>query len=80
MRFLRVYNGATEGQPCPPHVPLPLSGIQSDLDRQLKEQQWEVLCQIIGDKTAFVFGKQGCLTDTEMHTALKVGVLSLWGT
>lgn len=52
-----------------------LTGIQSDLDRQLKEQQWEVLCQMMGDKTAFVFGKQGCLTDTELHTTLKVSLL-----
>lgn len=37
------------------------------------EEQWEMLCQMMGDKTAFVFGKQGCLTDTELHTALKVG-------
>lgn len=52
---------------------LPFPGIQSDLDRQLMEEQWEMLCQMMGDKTAFVFGKQGCLTDTELHTALKVG-------
>lgn len=47
-------------------------GIQSDLDRQLTEEQWEMLCEMMGDKTAFVFGKQGCLTDTDLHTALKV--------
>lgn len=55
------------------HLFLPSPGIQSDLDRQLMEEQWEMLCQMMGDKTAFVFGKQGCLTDTELHTALKVG-------
>lgn len=55
------------------HSFLPSPGIQSDLDRQLMEEQWEMLCQMMGDKTAFVFGKQGCLTDTELHTALKVG-------
>lgn len=32
-----------------------------------------MLCEMMGDKTAFVFGKQGCLTDTDLHTALKVG-------
>nr|XP_046249593.1 N-lysine methyltransferase setd6 isoform X2 [Scatophagus argus] len=47
-------------------------GIQSDLDRQLMEEQWEMICQVMQDKTAFVFGKQGCLTDTELHTMLKV--------
>lgn len=24
------------------------------------------------EKAAFIFGKQGCLTDTELHTMLKV--------
>lgn len=47
-------------------------GVQSDLERQLVEEKWEMLCEIMQDKAAFVFGKQGCLTDTELHTALKV--------
>ncbi|XP_027128327.1 N-lysine methyltransferase setd6 [Larimichthys crocea] len=47
-------------------------GIQSDLDRQLLEEQWEMACEILQEKAAFVFGKQGCLTDTELHTVLKV--------
>uniref|UniRef100_A0A3Q4BU78 N-lysine methyltransferase SETD6 n=1 Tax=Mola mola TaxID=94237 RepID=A0A3Q4BU78_MOLML len=51
-------------------------GIQSDLDRQLMEEQWEVLCEMMQDKAAFVFGKQGCLTDTELHTVLKVLCMS----
>ncbi|XP_037624595.1 N-lysine methyltransferase setd6 [Sebastes umbrosus] len=51
-------------------------GIQSDLERQLKEEQWEMLCEVMQEKGAFVFGKQGCLTDTELHTALKVLCMS----
>uniref|UniRef100_UPI0037E8B477 N-lysine methyltransferase setd6 n=1 Tax=Semicossyphus pulcher TaxID=241346 RepID=UPI0037E8B477 len=51
-------------------------GIQSDLDRQLVEEQWEMLCEILQEKAAFVFGKQGCLTDTELHTALNVLCMS----
>ncbi|XP_022605720.1 N-lysine methyltransferase SETD6 [Seriola dumerili] len=51
-------------------------GIQSDLDRQLVEEQWKMLCQMMQEKGAFVFGKQGCLTDMELHTALKVLCMS----
>ncbi|XP_047451454.1 N-lysine methyltransferase setd6 [Mugil cephalus] len=46
-------------------------GTRSDLDRQLMEEQWEMLREIMQERTAFVFSKQGCLTDTELHTALK---------
>lgn len=56
-----------------------LPGIQSDLDRQLMEEQWEMLCQMMQEKATFVFGKQGCLTDTDLHTALKVrGYILQW--
>lgn len=51
-------------------------GIQSDLDRQLVEEQLEMLSQVMQEKASFVFGKQGCLTDTELHTALKVLCMS----
>ncbi|XP_038563062.1 N-lysine methyltransferase setd6-like [Micropterus salmoides] len=51
-------------------------GIQSDLDRQLVEEQWEMLCQMMQEKTTVVFGRQGCLTDTELHTVLKVLCMS----
>lgn len=51
-------------------------GIQSDLDRQLAEEQWEMLCQMMQEKTTVVFGRQGCLTDTELHTVLKVLCMS----
>ena len=29
----------------------------------------------MGEKAAFIFGKQGCLTDMELHTTLKVKTL-----
>ncbi|XP_034542284.1 N-lysine methyltransferase setd6 isoform X2 [Notolabrus celidotus] len=51
-------------------------GIQSDLDQQLVEEKWEVLCELMQEKAAFVFGKEGCLSDTELHTALKVLCMS----
>ncbi|XP_049431037.1 N-lysine methyltransferase setd6 [Epinephelus fuscoguttatus] len=51
-------------------------GIQSDLDRQLVEEQWEMLSEMMQEKAAFVFGKQGCLTDTELQTVLKVLCMS----
>ncbi|XP_029289055.1 N-lysine methyltransferase setd6 isoform X2 [Cottoperca gobio] len=51
-------------------------GIQSDLDRQLLEEKWEMLCETMQEKGAFVFGKQGCLTDTELHSVLKVLCMS----
>uniref|UniRef100_A0A3Q3MP08 N-lysine methyltransferase SETD6 n=1 Tax=Mastacembelus armatus TaxID=205130 RepID=A0A3Q3MP08_9TELE len=51
-------------------------GIQSDLDQQLVEEKWEMLSQMTQEKGAFVFGKQGCLTDTELHTFLKVLCMS----
>ncbi|XP_072242746.1 N-lysine methyltransferase setd6 [Leuresthes tenuis] len=51
-------------------------GVQSDSDRRLIEERWELLCQMTQDKGAFVFSKQGCLTDSELHTALKVFCMS----
>lgn len=51
-------------------------GIQSDVDRQLLEEKWEMLCEMMEEKAAFVFGKQGCLSDTELHTVLKVLCMS----
>ncbi|XP_041854073.1 N-lysine methyltransferase setd6 [Melanotaenia boesemani] len=53
-----------------------VQGVQPDLDHQLMEERWEVLCQIMQEKGAFVFGKQGCLTDSDLHTALKVLCMS----
>ncbi|XP_062276082.1 N-lysine methyltransferase setd6 [Scomber scombrus] len=51
-------------------------GFQSDLDRQLVEEKWEMLCEMMQEKAAFVFGRQGCLTDAELHTVLKVLCMS----
>lgn len=51
-------------------------GIQSDLDQQLVDEKWELLGQMMAEKAAFVFGKQDCLTDTELHTHLKVLCMS----
>lgn len=48
------------------------SGIQSDLDRQLVEEKRALIVEMMGEKVAFIFGKQGCLTDMELHTTLKV--------
>ncbi|XP_075998573.1 N-lysine methyltransferase setd6 [Genypterus blacodes] len=51
-------------------------GIQSDLDRQLVEEKWEMLREMMGEKGVFIFGNQGCLTDTELHSTLKVMCMS----
>ncbi|XP_077954091.1 LOW QUALITY PROTEIN: N-lysine methyltransferase setd6-like [Gasterosteus aculeatus] len=51
-------------------------GVQSGLEQQLVEEKQEVLCQVMRGKEAFVFGKQGCLTDSELHSALKVLCMS----
>nr|XP_040017509.1 N-lysine methyltransferase setd6 isoform X3 [Gasterosteus aculeatus aculeatus] len=51
-------------------------GVQSGLEQQLVEEKQEVLCQVMRGKEAFVFGKQGCLTDFELHSALKVLCMS----
>ncbi|KAK9517089.1 hypothetical protein VZT92_024982 [Zoarces viviparus] len=51
-------------------------GVQSDVARQLAEEQREVLCRMMQEKGAIVFGKQGCLTDAELHTVLKVLCMS----
>ncbi|TNN51277.1 N-lysine methyltransferase setd6 [Liparis tanakae] len=53
-----------------------MQGVQSDPDRQLVEKQWEMLCQMMREKGSFVFGKQGCLTDAELQTALKMMCMS----
>ncbi|KAM9855084.1 N-lysine methyltransferase setd6 [Aulostomus maculatus] len=49
-----------------------MQGIQSDLDQQLMEEKWEMLRSMMEERAAFVFGRQGCLTDTELNTVLKV--------
>lgn len=52
-------------------------GIQSDLERQHMDEVWDVLHETMQEKEAFVFGKQGCLTDSELHMALKVLCMSV---
>lgn len=54
------------------YLTLLFEGIQSDVDQQLLDEKWEVLCQMT--QGAFVFDKSGCLTYTELHTFLKVGL------
>nr|XP_040017506.1 N-lysine methyltransferase setd6 isoform X2 [Gasterosteus aculeatus aculeatus] len=72
-------HGASPGQPRRhrrhPRRQL-LQGVQSGLEQQLVEEKQEVLCQVMRGKEAFVFGKQGCLTDFELHSALKVLCMS----
>ncbi|XP_057692396.1 N-lysine methyltransferase setd6 [Corythoichthys intestinalis] len=43
-----------------------------DGDQQLLKEMWEVL----QEKGAFVFGKNGCLTDMELHNTLKMLCMS----
>ncbi|XP_061679472.1 N-lysine methyltransferase setd6 isoform X2 [Syngnathoides biaculeatus] len=45
---------------------------EPDGDQPLLGEMWEVL----REKGAFVFGKHGCLTDTELHATLKVLCMS----
>ncbi|CAG5958473.1 unnamed protein product [Menidia menidia] len=47
-------------------------GAQSESERALNEERWEVLCHMTRDRGALVFGERGCLTDSELHSALKV--------
>ncbi|KAI4825506.1 hypothetical protein KUCAC02_021186 [Chaenocephalus aceratus] len=51
-------------------------GVQSDLAQQLVEEKWEMLLELMQEKATFVFGKQGCLTDTELRSVLKVLCMS----
>uniref|UniRef100_A0A3Q3EG95 N-lysine methyltransferase SETD6 n=1 Tax=Labrus bergylta TaxID=56723 RepID=A0A3Q3EG95_9LABR len=73
--FTESYHSNSNDTADIPHHQL-LQNIQSDMERQLVEEKWEMLCQIMQEKATFVFGKQGCLTDTELHTALKVLCMS----
>ncbi|KAJ3597140.1 hypothetical protein NHX12_003540 [Muraenolepis orangiensis] len=51
-------------------------GIQSDLDQKLLEEKRVLILEMMGEKVAFIFGQQGCLTDMELHTTLKVLCMS----
>uniref|UniRef100_A0AAY4E470 N-lysine methyltransferase SETD6 n=1 Tax=Denticeps clupeoides TaxID=299321 RepID=A0AAY4E470_9TELE len=37
-------------------------------------EKWKLLCEMdmVGEKGTFIFGKTGCLTDTELYTTLKI--------
>lgn len=50
--------------------------IQSDSERQLFAERFEVLCQMMQENGAYVFSKQGCLTDSELHSAVKLLCMS----
>ncbi|XP_038149851.1 N-lysine methyltransferase setd6 [Cyprinodon tularosa] len=46
--------------------------IISESERQLFNERFEVLSQMMQEGGAFVFGKHGCLTESELHSALKL--------
>ncbi|RVE72191.1 hypothetical protein OJAV_G00059210 [Oryzias javanicus] len=49
---------------------------RSDSERALMEERWETLSEMMQDGGAFIFNEHGCLTDSELHTALKVFCMS----
>ncbi|XP_066506130.1 N-lysine methyltransferase setd6 [Hoplias malabaricus] len=55
-----------------------VQGVQSAAEQHLLEEKWNTLCEMetVGEKGAFVFGKNGSLTDTELYTTLKVLYMS----
>ncbi|KAG7248674.1 hypothetical protein CRUP_004467, partial [Coryphaenoides rupestris] len=79
-QLLHMY-GFTEPYPsnCNDTADIPLAnlytaatqGIQSDHDRQLVEEKRALILEMMGEKATIIFGKQGCLTDMELHTTLK---------
>ncbi|KAK5613362.1 hypothetical protein CRENBAI_023035 [Crenichthys baileyi] len=46
--------------------------IQSDSEQQIFDERFQVLCQMMQENRALVFSKQGCLTESELHSALKL--------
>ncbi|XP_068595658.1 N-lysine methyltransferase setd6 [Brachionichthys hirsutus] len=50
-------------------------GLRSDVDRLLMAEKLDLLSQSL-QNAVLVFGQQGCLTDTELQTALKVLCMS----
>ncbi|XP_047237692.1 N-lysine methyltransferase setd6 isoform X3 [Girardinichthys multiradiatus] len=50
--------------------------IQSDSERQIFDERFQVLCQMMQENGALVFSKQGCLTESELHSALKLLCMS----
>uniref|UniRef100_A0A3P9IVF7 N-lysine methyltransferase SETD6 n=1 Tax=Oryzias latipes TaxID=8090 RepID=A0A3P9IVF7_ORYLA len=49
---------------------------RSDSERAMVEARWETLSGMTQDREAFIFSEHGCLTDSELHTALKVFCMS----
>ncbi|XP_024137966.1 N-lysine methyltransferase setd6 isoform X1 [Oryzias melastigma] len=49
---------------------------QSDSERAMMEERWEMLSETMQDREAFIFSEHGCLTDSELHTALKIFCMS----
>ncbi|XP_042560636.1 N-lysine methyltransferase setd6 [Clupea harengus] len=47
---------------------------QNEEEQRFAAEKWNMLCdmEMVGDQGAFIFGKKGCLTDTEMYTTLKI--------
>uniref|UniRef100_A0A3B5M3Q3 N-lysine methyltransferase SETD6 n=1 Tax=Xiphophorus couchianus TaxID=32473 RepID=A0A3B5M3Q3_9TELE len=50
--------------------------IQSEPERQLFDERFKVLSQMMEENAAFVFSNHGCLTDSELHSALKLLCMS----
>ncbi|PWA33024.1 hypothetical protein CCH79_00013064 [Gambusia affinis] len=50
--------------------------VQSEPERQLFDERFKVLSQMMEENAAFVFSNQGGLTDSELHSALKLLCMS----
>ncbi|XP_054632182.1 N-lysine methyltransferase setd6 isoform X2 [Dunckerocampus dactyliophorus] len=82
-QLLHMY-GFTEAYPSNINdtVDIPVANLHKvatqdpDMDQQLLKKKWEMLREMMQAKGAIVFGKHGCLTDTELHTVLKVLCMS----
>nr|XP_057931509.1 N-lysine methyltransferase setd6 isoform X2 [Doryrhamphus excisus] len=82
-QLLHMY-GFTEAYPSNSNdtVDIPVANLHKvatqdpDMDQQLLKKKWEMLREMMQEKGAIVFGKHGCLTDTELHTVLKVLCMS----
>lgn len=55
---------------------LPLEVTQNEAEQRLLVDKWKMLREmdVVGDKGAFVFGKNSSLTDTELYMTLKVSL------
>lgn len=50
------------------------AGSQSESEKRLLVEKWELLCEMemVGDQGVFIFSQMGSLTDTELYATLKV--------